>query len=249
MKSSSVPALDRGLNIIEFVAKAKRPVGFNQMLEELKIPKATLARIVKVLQERHYIVKLQDTGRYKPGPKMALFDETGFLSRYMFEKGSPLLDILARKTGNTALLLEWSEQAFRCLAKRTHPDSIVMQEVGRISYDVDCSPWGWICYTHQIQERQQELQKQMTEPQRFLKEYPQDLAFYEAHQFAYDDCRFFRYARRLAAPIFGPDEQVVGLFALGGTSVSIPDSAIQSYGALLVEQANALSIKLRSTGG
>lgn len=55
LENPVVPAVDRALNILEFVAKAREPVSIKQVAQSLELPNTTAFRIVKQLSIRGYL--------------------------------------------------------------------------------------------------------------------------------------------------------------------------------------------------
>ncbi len=70
MKKYSVPALDRAIDIIELMASSTGPLSFSEIHSTLKIPRASLVRILHTLRDRGIIDKLDDSGYYRLGMKL-----------------------------------------------------------------------------------------------------------------------------------------------------------------------------------
>ncbi len=68
MHPSAVKSLDRGLDILEYVAGASRPVSFSQLLADLAIPRSSLFHLLSNLLDRGFIVRDLATDRYRLGP-------------------------------------------------------------------------------------------------------------------------------------------------------------------------------------
>ena len=59
----NVPALERALDIIDFLAFKDKDLSFSEILLALNIPRPSLATIHKVLTERGLVNKAGDKGR------------------------------------------------------------------------------------------------------------------------------------------------------------------------------------------
>jgi IclR family transcriptional regulator, acetate operon repressor len=68
MRPSSVKSLDRGLDILEYVAGAPRPVSFSRFLLDLGIPRSSLFHLLGNLQQRGFIARDPATDGYLLGP-------------------------------------------------------------------------------------------------------------------------------------------------------------------------------------
>lgn len=67
---SQAPALDRGIDVVEFMAARQEPLSFSEILAAMHIPRASLVRILNTLVNRGFIDKLQENGRYRLGMKL-----------------------------------------------------------------------------------------------------------------------------------------------------------------------------------
>lgn len=65
---SAVKSLDRGLDILEYVAGAKQPPSFSRLLADLEIPRSSLFHLLNNLQARDFIGRDPATGGYRLGP-------------------------------------------------------------------------------------------------------------------------------------------------------------------------------------
>jgi IclR family transcriptional regulator, KDG regulon repressor len=61
------PAVERALNILEAVAQVDSGVTNAHLARRLEIPKSSASSILRVLQERGYVCRFPDSGRYKLG--------------------------------------------------------------------------------------------------------------------------------------------------------------------------------------
>ena len=67
---SLAPALDRGIDVIELMASSSESLSFSEIQDALPIPRASLARILNILNNRGLIDKMQENGRYRLGMKL-----------------------------------------------------------------------------------------------------------------------------------------------------------------------------------
>ena len=64
---SAVKSLDRGLDILEYVAGARRPPSFSHLLADLRIPRSSLFHLLNNLQKREFIARDPDADGYRLG--------------------------------------------------------------------------------------------------------------------------------------------------------------------------------------
>lgn len=69
--TSTVKSLDRGLDILEYVAAAPRPPSFSQLLKDLDIPRSSLFHLLSNLQARGFLEREPADDGYRLGPGAA----------------------------------------------------------------------------------------------------------------------------------------------------------------------------------
>jgi DNA-binding IclR family transcriptional regulator len=70
-ESAAVKSLDRGLDILEYVATTKQRVSFSRLLADLGIPRSSLFHLLNNLQARGFIARDPVTDGYGLGPNVA----------------------------------------------------------------------------------------------------------------------------------------------------------------------------------
>lgn len=63
-KTQSVPALERGLLILEFLAQSRRGVTLTQLTRKLQLPRSTGHALLLTYQRTGYVLRCEKTGRY-----------------------------------------------------------------------------------------------------------------------------------------------------------------------------------------
>lgn len=108
IQNSIVPALERALNIIEYIASQNEPVTLKQIVKDLEIPSASAFRLIKNLVTRGYVTELA-------GGHMTYILGDKFLSiAARYERNSslhlvakPIMLSLANQVGQTVQLGIW----------------------------------------------------------------------------------------------------------------------------------------------
>ncbi len=70
-QTSAVKSLDRGLDILEYVAGCPEPPSFSQLLTSLGIPRSSLFHLLLNLLARKFLQRDPQTERYRLGPGIA----------------------------------------------------------------------------------------------------------------------------------------------------------------------------------
>jgi len=69
--ASTVKSLNRGLDILEYIATAQNAPSFSQLLKDLDIPRSSLFHLLSNLQLRGFLAREPTNERYRLGPNLA----------------------------------------------------------------------------------------------------------------------------------------------------------------------------------
>jgi DNA-binding IclR family transcriptional regulator len=233
--------LDKGLSILEYVASSKG-AGYNEIARTLDLPQASVARYIKVLVEKEYIYKNEASGEYCVSEKMLFMTGGREAGEKLRESAEPILKLIKDRMLNTALFIHWNSAYFQCLAKETHEDSIVMQKVGEIRYDLFSYPWSAFVINELSERLKNDTLKKYTEPQKVLARLNSAYAYFLENGFVYYKDKAIR---RLSVPVYKSGE-LLGAFGAGGTLDSMPENKIVSRGRLLREYADEFIKKINT---
>ena len=239
--AGAAPALENGLQILEMLIHADEPLGFNHFARELSVSRATVARVLRVLQQRGWIEKDPSSGKYCPrGPLNAtmgpptVFDTLRVSSRH-------ILQSLTEQTGNTSLVVHWDGRRMICVDKEVRMESVMMQNIGAVFTDLSHAPWGWIIYAALAPEEKVFARKEFLYA-RFVDEHlGEELTKFHNLGFVFDDQNIYPSLRRLGAPIRNGEGEIIGGIGIGGTPFSMESGLVPQFGRALVEHANRLS--------
>jgi DNA-binding IclR family transcriptional regulator len=67
---STVKSLDRGLDILEYIATARHSPSFSQLLKDLEIPRSSLFHLLTNLLSRNFLERDPETERYRLGAEV-----------------------------------------------------------------------------------------------------------------------------------------------------------------------------------
>lgn len=238
------PALTRGLAMLERIARDDRPVGFNALMQEIALPKATCARLLNVLREDGYVVRDEEQGGYILGERMALLRADASPEVRLRVAGAPILRQLRNQTSGSALLLYWDGRETLAVAKETHPDSPSMRPVGQRCREPERPPWGLLLFHLLPVAAQRQARAAMADAAAFERAYAHWLKVYKRRGYALDDCQELAGVRRFGAPVYGTAGRVVGVLGLGATTFTIPAAAVDAAGRAVVAAARKLSVAM-----
>lgn len=116
-------ALARGLALLEMVAESREPLTLNDLNRDTTLPKSTLVRLLAVLCEMEYLVRVDDRPSYRLGHKVQGL-ATSYLSTLdLTTATAAYLRPVAAATGQTANLgvMDGNQVLHVCVAEPDRP--------------------------------------------------------------------------------------------------------------------------------
>jgi DNA-binding IclR family transcriptional regulator len=116
-------ALVRGLALLERMAAGPEPLTLNDLLETTGVPKSTLVRLLSVLCELEYAVRVDDRPRYRLGHKVQHLAKAYVSALDLSEVAGRYLEPLAKSTQQTANLgvLDGDQVLHICVCEPDRP--------------------------------------------------------------------------------------------------------------------------------
>ncbi|HEV7219558.1 MAG TPA: IclR family transcriptional regulator [Terriglobales bacterium] len=103
-KTQSVPALERGLLILEFLAQSRRGVTLSQLTRKLQLPRSTGHALLLTYQRTGYVQRCEKTGRYCLGFRLQALANLALGGTSLRTQVAPNLRQLMVDTGLTVHL-------------------------------------------------------------------------------------------------------------------------------------------------
>ncbi len=98
LKTSSVPALDKGLSILELLARSTRGLTLGEVSRQLRMPKSTAHSLLLTLERRGYLHRSQRSGRYLFDLKLLSLSNMALNGLKFREQAKPFLRALSEST-------------------------------------------------------------------------------------------------------------------------------------------------------
>ncbi|OZM74349.1 hypothetical protein CFN78_04240 [Amycolatopsis antarctica] len=116
-------ALARGLALLELIAAQRRPLTLSELSEGTSLPKSTLVRLLAVLTELSYLVRVDDRPSYRLGHKVQGLASAYLTTLDLSVVASPHLAPVAEQTGQTANLgmIDGDQVLHVCVAEPDRP--------------------------------------------------------------------------------------------------------------------------------
>lgn len=249
-KTPSVPALHRGLAVLELVANSKSGLTFAQLARHFEFPKSSVHCLVVTLEREGYLQRDHATGRYMAGLKLVRIANVALEGTVLREQAAPLLRALVATTGMTVHMAILDRDEAVVVAKVDRPGvHRVATWIGK-RVDLHCTSLGKCLIAHLPEEDVDRLLGQrallrhnentIVAPFR-LKE---ELAKTRLRGYAVDDEEEEIGVRCIGAPVWNREDRVVAAVSVSGTTARITEETCDDIASQVKQTALAISVQL-----
>jgi DNA-binding IclR family transcriptional regulator len=226
-KTPSVPALERGLAILELIARSKSGLTFSQLTRRFQFPKSSIHCLLLTFERHGYLQRDAASGRYMSGQKLVSIANLAIDGIALREKAAPLLRDLMAATGMTVHMAILDRDDVVLVAKVDRPGlNRVATWIGK-RVDVHCTSLGKCLLAHLPEEDVDRLigqhgllrhnENTIVSPARLKRE----LARTRALGYAMDDEEEEIGIRCIGAPVLNWERRVVAAISVAGTTMQI----------------------------
>ncbi len=233
--------LQRGLEVVAYVCR-EGDVGFNAIAAYLDLAPTIVSRLLKDLSAQDWIARHPESGRYRPGFRLAEMQVGGPTPERARILAEPMLRELSEQTQNTVMLI-WKE-GWMPIAKVTHEDSMAMRAVDLPFANATRYPWGWWFLAESdpaVRKQQMQLEGDPSWRTKAKRGMAQTVG-----------ARFVEMRmpgnRRLAAPIRTGSGTLIACIGLGASDRSMTDRSAELYGTMIAAAADRLGRLLGRVG-
>lgn len=246
-KTPTVPALERGLGVLEAVAKSKNGLTFSQLARSLDFPKSSVHCLLVTFERLGYLHRSKSTGRYVCGTQLVRLANLALEGFAIRDEAAPLLRGLAERTGLTAHLaiLEGNEAMLVAKVSLIGGQHVPTWVGKRI--DVHCTSLGksLIAYLPESQVddivRQKGLLRHNENTISSAKKLKDDLIATRVRGYAIDDEEEEIGMRCVGVPVFRSSGRVIAAVSVSGRIEDIDVETCPDILAALRDTAQALS--------
>jgi DNA-binding IclR family transcriptional regulator len=253
-KTASVPALQRGLAILELIAKSKGGLTFSQLTRHLDFPKSSVHCLLVTFEREGYLQRDRATGRYMSGLKFVSLANMAFEGLVLRDRATPLLRALMASTDMTVHMAVLDRDEVVLVAKVDRPGvPRVATWIGK-RVDLHCTSLGKCLMAHLPEADQDRLMRQrallrhnentIVSPLR-LKE---ELAKVRTVGYAMDDEEEEIGIRCIGAPVWNWERRVVAAVSVTGTTSRITEDTCDWIAGQVSQTALAISQQLGFAG-
>ncbi len=150
-----VPALTRGLHLLELLAQADAPVAFSDLQARLDLPRASLARMLAALHEAGWIERAGEAG-WRPAARVRALAGPVAQAERLRDAGLPIVRELGRALGVSVLLALPRGAVLQVVLSETAEEGIALRPAGSTIEDLSRGPWGgaaFACFDERTRQR------------------------------------------------------------------------------------------------
>lgn len=250
-RTPPIQSLDRGLVLLEAVAKARRPVSLGELVPVLGIDRSSVFRLANTLGQRGFLAQLPDTKEYTLGPAVwrlaSLLPWSEVLARFARDQIAELATRtgetthLAVREGQQAALIhhQLTERALGCSIGSGHHMPLHGTAIGRaLLTDFDRESLAALL-------GDEPLPRFSPKTLCSLSELADDCRQTRQRGYVVDDEEYLEGIRCIAAPIRDPDGLVVAAVAVSSPVDRLPKRRYAEVGRMVVETAQTIGAKFR----
>ncbi len=249
-KSHLVPAIERALSVLEFLAESKSGFSASEISRRLGLPKSSTYLIVDTLERQGFLQKNLQTGKYCLGLKLISLSRHALENLDLREEAKPFLYSLMQQTRLIVHMAVLDGTEAVIIEKVAAPGMLeVPTWIGR-RLDVNCTGVGKALVAYISEEELEMIAKYKGFPRRndntitSLGALKRELARVRTLGYSIDDEEDEIGERCIGAPIFDANSAIIAAVSLAGTVSQIPSERVPELADLLKKMAAQISARL-----
>jgi DNA-binding IclR family transcriptional regulator len=250
-KKNSVPALERGLRILELLPKSRGGLTLSQLTRYLALPKSSVHCLLHTLQDSGYVYKDSESGKYRVSLRVCALANMALNSIGLREQAKPYLQNLAKAMRMTVHLAVLEQGACVLIEKVSPPDIARIATWTGKHLSLHCTAVGKALAAYLPEQqldaliREQGLLRHndntICSPQRLKRE----LAVIRQRGYALDDEEEEINVRCLGAPILDEKGLAIAAISVVGTTIQVHDRNVDLLARQVIATANEIAQHLR----
>ncbi|MES2685307.1 MAG: IclR family transcriptional regulator [Pseudomonadota bacterium] len=253
--ASTHRSLERGLAVLEAVATAGDSVTLTDTARKLGLHRSTAHHLMQTLVSLGWLRQEEGNRSYELTPKLYQLTGRRWSAEQLGDIAQPLLEQLARETGEGCSVAAWINGAVTIAAKREADGPVrVVQDVGAVRpmycTAVGKAIGGWLPRPEMLASLRSEPMKALT-PKTIITEkaFESELRRIHGAGYAIDDEEQFEGLRCIAMPVFCYTGEVVGSMCVLGPKHRMTHQKLMAVRGPLTILSRRLSEKLGHVAG
>ncbi len=234
-----IQSLDRGLQLIEAVANARRPLSLADLTPVLGIDRSSVFRLAHTLQQRGFLAQLPGSKHYVLGSALWRLADLFQFDNVLLQLAREPMDALAAETGETTHLA--IREGHQAVGVAGTPESNV---------PLHCTSVGKALIADFDRDRlaalfgDKRLSRHTKRTLTTLEQLAGACQETRERGFAVDDEEQHEGVRSVAAPIRDASGQIVGAIGISAPAARLPRESLRKAGAKVVTAAARISREL-----
>jgi IclR family transcriptional regulator, KDG regulon repressor len=242
-----VQSIERAFAIVEEIARNRDGISLAELSKRVGLHSSTTFHLVRTMVGLGYIRQVKDSKRYRVGRGLFALAASAFDENEIVSFALPVLEGLARQTGETAHLAARMNDQVVILARSAGPGALQVAERAGVVRPAHCTALGKVLLAaltpaefEQFLARAEMVPhtgKSIVERERLRLE----IEDVRRRGIAYDDGELDEEVRCVAAPVRGFSGDVIGAIGISGPIWRLSINALQDKGNATQEAAALLS--------
>ncbi len=247
---NGVRSLNRMLDILEYVSDSARPASLSDITGKTGLPKSTACRMVSTLEERGYVSRDRNSGKYRPGLKVLTIAGSMLNSLDIVQTAHPFLQELSRITSETVHLLACEGNSAVYVDKIEYPNTIRLDSRVGKRVPLYCTAAGKTLLAHmdggKIKEYLGKIELKdftkntITDPPLIMEE----LARIRKKGFSVDNIEYEDNVRCVAAPVRNRPGDVIAAISISGPTIRVKQKDVPFLAEKIMESSGKISESL-----
>ena len=249
-----VQSIGRAFAIIEEIARNRDGIGLAELSKRVGLHNSTTFHLVKTMVSLGYVRQLKDSKRYRIGRPLFALAASALDEIEMMSLATPVLDDLARATGESAHFSVPMGDAVVVLARTSGPGAFQLTDRVGVVRPAHCTALGKIMlaalapdqFARYLQRAELKVYtpKSITSAEQLARE----IAEVRRTGLAVDDGEFDSELRCAALPVRNFSGQVIGAIGISGPVWRLSIEALQKRARIVRAAADRLSAEFGYVG-
>jgi DNA-binding IclR family transcriptional regulator len=254
-KSTTIQSLQRGLGILELVARNGTGLSMVEVSREIGLHTSTTFHLLRTLTLLGYLIQDEGTRKYRLGSKVFALATAANTEVQLLQLSTPLLAEIAQRTGDTAQLAIYDHGEVLMINRAEGDSPVGLAERTGIPRPAHCTALGKVLLAHATAaELKAYLERHELKPftPRTITAIPSlkaELARVREQDFAFDDEELAQGIRCLAAPVRNFAGQVVAAIGVSAPVWRLETDRIPHLTEMVKAMAHRLSQQLGNGNG
>ncbi len=248
-----VPALERGLRVVELLAEEQADMPLGAISKRLGIPLPSLWRIMLVLKDKGYVIFDRQLRTYRLGFKFLYLGNLLSKGMAIRTQARNYLKLLVEKSGETAELAARIKDQLVLLEQMEGPDPVrLFSRVGSAYPYFHATAPGKVYLAQLDGPKLTDVMTRMGLPRitrrtiGSLEALERDLGLVRSRGYAFDREELREGVCRIAAPVYDRSGKVAACLGIAAPSFRLDKGDIERIGPIVKETADALSADIRA---